>query len=54
MSELLTTYSFTTLDIDLITYALRRLSKDTGMETIGADARELLLFIERQKEEKIK
>lgn len=50
--QLLTSYSFSTNDIDLITYALRLLAKTTGMGTIGSDARELILFIDRQKEEK--
>lgn len=52
MSQLLETYSFTEDDINLITFALRRYSKDAGFVTSANDAIDLIEFIERQKKEK--
>lgn len=52
MSQLLTTYSFTEEDINLITHALRRYAEITGFCTSVADAKNLIEFIERQKKEK--
>lgn len=51
MSQLLTTYSFTEEDINLLTFALRRLKDSTDFSNIKNDAENLLDFIERQKEE---
>lgn len=50
--SLLTTYSFTEEDINLITYALRKLKDETPFTTINNDSFDLLEFIKRQQEEK--
>lgn len=50
-NDLLKTYSYTDEDINLITFALRRLSENTGFSTIKADADNLLAYTERLKEE---
>lgn len=47
----LKTYSFTDADINLITFALRRLSENTGFGTLKADADNLLEYTERLKKE---
>jgi len=47
----LKTYSFTDEDINLITFAVRRLAENTGMGTIKEDAENLLEYIERLKQE---
>lgn len=52
MSELLTTYSFTISDIDLITYALRRYIDTAALGGLAKDAKELIDYIDRQKKEK--
>ncbi len=52
MSELLTTYSFTPSDIDLITFALRRYIAESTIVGLAKDAKELIDFIDRQKKEK--
>ena len=49
---MLQTYSFTTDDIDLITYALRKLSETCGFKGTAFDCKNLLDYIEREKEEK--
>lgn len=49
MPQLLETYSFTNDDIDLITYALRRLSHSA---ILGKDVQDLIEYIEQQKKEK--
>jgi hypothetical protein len=48
----LSTYSFTSSDIDLITFALRRLSESTGIGNLAAEAKELLEYVEKEKEDK--
>lgn len=50
MSKELTTYSFTQDDIDLITYALRKLSLSGGPLT--KEAIDLIEYIEREKKDK--
>lgn len=51
-NELLSTYSFTEEDINLITFCLRRMHDTTEMGGIKNDTADLLAFIERQKKEK--
>lgn len=50
--EKLESYSFTSDDIDLITYALRQLSKSTGFANIKTQAEDLIKYTELQKNEK--
>ncbi len=50
MAEL-KTYSFTQEDINLITFALRQLSSNTGFSNIKDDAENLIEFTERQYKE---
>jgi hypothetical protein len=48
----LTSYALSQQDIDLITFALRRLAENTGFETMKKEATELIEYIEREKKEK--
>lgn len=47
----LKTYSFTDTDIDLITYALRRLKDETAFRDIKDDSENLINYIEVLKED---
>lgn len=47
----LKSYSFTDDDINLITYALRRLKDTTSFKGIKDDSEELLNYVERLKQE---
>ncbi len=47
----LKTYSFTDTDIDLITYALRRLKDETSFGGIKNDSENLINYIEVLKED---
>lgn len=51
-SKSLSAYSFTEEDINLITFALRRLSDETMFPTIRTDAQDLIAYTERQANEK--
>ena len=53
MSELLESYSFTNDDIDLITFALRRLKDTASFAHTAKEAAELIEYIERQKKETV-
>lgn len=44
-------YSFSEEDINLITFALRRLQSATNFPNIAKDSKELIAYIERLKEE---
>lgn len=48
----LKTYSFTDEDINLITFAVRRLKDQTGFKSTKTECNNLLEYIERMKEEK--
>jgi hypothetical protein len=47
----LKTYSFTDEDINLITFAVRRLKESTGLSDIKEDSENLLEYIEMLKKE---
>lgn len=51
MAQELKTYSFTDEDINLITFAVRRLSETTDYLAIKEDTANLLDYIERIKKE---
>ncbi len=51
MSQLLETYSFTNDDIDLITFALRRLKDTASFAHTAKEAADLIEYIEREKKE---
>jgi len=50
--QLLTTYSFTASDINLITFALRRFAETATVGSLAKDAKNLIEYIEEQKKEK--
>ncbi len=50
-TDLLKTYSFNDEDINLITFALRRLAENTGFGKLRTDALELLEYTERLEKE---
>lgn len=52
MTTELSTYSFTEEDINLITFALRRLVKQATMANVSNDSKDLIDHIERMKKEK--
>lgn len=45
----LNTYSFSPEDIDLITFALRRLNKETEFQNLKTETNDLLNFIEIER-----
>jgi hypothetical protein len=49
--ENLKTFPFFQEDVDLVTFALRRLSNDTGFTNIKLDCEELIEYIERAKKD---
>ncbi len=48
----LTSYPFTDEDINLITFALRKLADNTGFGNLKNEATELIAYIEREKTNK--